>query len=101
MENKKNNEMLKAATEVITTTSIAGATYLGASAAIGFGAGFCYGILNPGAESVPKKLLTGVTAAAATSAAVSTAVIVKKLGFFKKPNQVADINRQQVENYSK
>lgn len=96
---KKN--MLNATTEVITTTSIAGATYLGASAAIGFGAGFCYGILNPGAESVPKKLLTGVTAAAVTSAAVSTAVIVKKLGFFKKPNQVADINRQQVENYNK
>ena len=96
---KKN--MLNATTEVITTTSIAGATYLGASAAIGFASGFCYGILNPGAESVPKKLLTGVTAAAATSAAVSTAVIVKKLGFFKKPNQVADINRQQVENYNK
>lgn len=101
MENKKNNEMLKAATEVAVTTSIAGATYLGASAAIGFGAGFCYGILNPGAENVPKKLLTGVAAAAATSAAVSTAVIVKKLGFFKKPNKVADINRQQVEDYTK
>ena len=95
---KKN--MLNATTEVITTTSIAGATYLGASAAIGFGAGFCYGILNPGAESVPSKLITGVTAAAATSAAISTAVIAKKLGFFQKKNPTSnDIDRNCVETY--
>lgn len=98
MENK--NDMLKAATEVITTTSIAGATYLGASAAIGFGSGVVYGIMNPGTESIPKKLITGVTAAAATSAAISTAVIAKKLGFFQKKNPTSnDIDRNCVETY--
>lgn len=51
-------------------------------------------------NNLPRKAAVGILVTAATAATVTTIVAVKKMGFFKKP-KVADINRQQVEDYSK
>lgn len=103
-KNVTTKKIVKTASEVVATCTIAGASYLGASEMIGVGTGVVLATVC-GAKTiddVPKKVLAGAMAGAITSAAISTTLIVKKLGFFKKPNgqEAVDINRQQVETFT-
>lgn len=85
------------ATGTILTTTTTAMTVAGATMAT-----MATGISD--ASKLPRKAAIAILATAATSAAVTTALTVKRLGFFKKSNQQktpADINRQQVEDYTK
>ena len=83
------------ATGTMFTTSATAMTVAGATAAA-----MASGIAD--ASKLPRKACIAIIATAVTSATVTTAVAAKRLGFFKKSkNKPADINRQQVENYSK
>ena len=81
------------ATGTITVTATTAMTVAGATVAT-----MATGISD--ASKLPRKTAVAILATAVTAAAVTTAVTVKRLGFFKKSNQ-ADITRQQVEDYSK
>lgn len=99
---RKNTKIEKAtaltgeviATGTMFTTSATAMTVAGATVAT-----MATGISD--ASKLPRKAAVAIVATAATAATVTTMVAVKRLGFFKKSNQVADINRQQVEDYTK
>lgn len=101
LKNQKVKNAVKVSGEVIATgtlltTSTTAMTVAGATVAT-----MATGIADAG--KLPRKAAVAVLATALTTSVITTAVTVKRLGFFKKPNQQktpADINREQVETFT-
>lgn len=101
---KKNNtfeNVVKTSGEVIATGTIASASAVGVIEVAATAACLASGLTD--ITKLPKKACIGIIATAATAATVTTMVAVKRLGFFKKSNQpkANDIDREQIEDYSK
>lgn len=99
---RKNTKIEKATAltaEVIATGTLEVTTATAMTVAGATVATMATGICD--ASKLPRKACITILATAVTAATVTTAVTVKRLGFFKKSNQQtpADINRQQVETF--
>ena len=98
LKNHKVKNAVKVCGEVIATGTLEVTTATAMTVAGATVATMASGIAD--ASKLPRKTCIAILATAVTAATVTTAVTVKRLGFFKKPNQQkksADISRQQVE----
>lgn len=99
LKNRKVKNAVKVSGEVIATGTLEVTTATAMTVAGATVATMATGISD--ASKLPRKTAVAILATGLTAATVTTIVTVKRLGFFKKSNQVADINRQQVEDYTK
>ena len=101
LKNRRVENTLRVCSEVIATATTAATTATAMTVAGATVAMTATGIAD--ANKLSRKTAVAILATAVTTSAITTAVAVKRLGFFKKSNQpkANDIDREQIEDYSK